>query len=104
MLREHGFEPVGPCVTVAKALQVLNENPVSGAILDVLLVRETSFPIARLLMQRGIPFLFLTGSPMELLPEDLRGATVVRKPLEPSKTIEILVRLIDQASKSGRER
>jgi DNA-binding response OmpR family regulator len=92
MLQEHGFEPIGPCPSVAKALRAVEENTLAGAILDVLLIRETSIPVARILMQRGTPFLFLTGSPEDLVPEDLRVVPLVMKPCQPSEAIEVLQR------------
>jgi len=49
------------CRTVGEALSSLETQPVSAAVLDVQLDRETSEAVADRLAQRGIPFLFYTG-------------------------------------------
>src|SRR5690242_18246438 len=49
------------CRTVGEALSTLEAQPVSAAVLDVQLDRETSEVVADRLAQRGIPFLFYTG-------------------------------------------
>ena len=49
------------CRTVREALSSLDEQPVSAAVLDVQLDRETSESVADRLARQGIPFLFYTG-------------------------------------------
>ncbi len=49
------------CRTVGEALSTLEMQPVSAAVLDVQLDRETSESIAERLVRQGIPFLFYTG-------------------------------------------
>lgn len=49
------------CRTVGEALSSLDVQPVSAAVLDVQLDRETSEPVADRLAQQGVPFLFYTG-------------------------------------------
>jgi CheY-like chemotaxis protein len=51
------------CRTVGEALTTLEagEPPVSAAVLDVQLDRETSESVADRLARQGIPFLFYTG-------------------------------------------
>jgi DNA-binding NtrC family response regulator len=60
-LLEAGAESVGVCRTVKDALLRAGDGRFSAAILDVRLGRETVIPLARLLTQRGIPFVFYTG-------------------------------------------
>ena len=49
------------CRSVGEALSSLETQPVSAAVLDVQLDRETSESVADLLARKGIPFLFYTG-------------------------------------------
>ena len=49
------------CRTVGEALSTLAAEPVSAAVLDVQLDRETSEAVADRLAEQGIPFLFYTG-------------------------------------------
>ncbi len=49
------------CRTVGEALSTLDAQPVSAAVLDVQLDRETSESVAERLARQDIPFLFYTG-------------------------------------------
>ncbi|MEJ0098106.1 MAG: response regulator [Bauldia sp.] len=60
-LAEIGCETVGPADSVASALGFLDGEPLDGAILDVWLGDEDSFPVADTLRRRGVPFAFATG-------------------------------------------
>ncbi|TGT57223.1 response regulator, partial [Mesorhizobium sp. M2E.F.Ca.ET.166.01.1.1] len=60
-LTESGCEVIGPAASVEQALKQLDGIALDGAVLDVNLQGERSFPIAELLASRGIPFVFLTG-------------------------------------------
>ncbi len=75
------------CRTVGEALSTLEAQPVSAAVLDVQLDRETSDVVADRLVQRGIPFLFYTGQ-LEAAPRhgDWPKCRVIPKPA-PSETI-----------------
>jgi DNA-binding response OmpR family regulator len=61
-LTDSGYQVVGPVSTVKHALETMDGAELDGALLDVNLDGERSFPIAELLAARGIPFIFLTGT------------------------------------------
>jgi CheY-like chemotaxis protein len=50
------------------------------ALLDVNLHGQESFPVADVLMERGIPFVFTTGFGKTILPERFGRAPVMEKP------------------------
>lgn len=56
-----GFEAVGPAHRLPDALRLAQEELLDAAILDVNLNEQSSFPVADLLHERGVPFLFATG-------------------------------------------
>lgn len=65
-MRDHlvrnGFGVVGPCPTVARALEALSAATVNAALLDIHLGEGvTSLPVAEVLTVRRIPFVFVTG-------------------------------------------
>jgi DNA-binding NtrC family response regulator len=68
--------------TLPAALKIATEEPLSAALLDVRLGRQTSEEIADMLAARGIPFVFYTGQP---LPDGMRekhpAAEVLIKPI-----------------------
>lgn len=61
ILLEAGVGHVYCCRSITEAQQCLDHQPVSVAILDFRVGRETAAPVARRLTQMGIPFLFHTG-------------------------------------------
>jgi DNA-binding response OmpR family regulator len=61
MVIDLGYEVVGPAFRLSEALALAAEARFDAAILDVNLNDEPSYPVADLLVTRGIPFLFATG-------------------------------------------
>jgi DNA-binding response OmpR family regulator len=61
MVLELGFDVVGPAHRLSEALALAADAEVDAAVLDVNLNDVPSFPVADLLRERGIPFLFATG-------------------------------------------
>ena len=80
-LAEHGAEPVGPFVRLSDAVAGC-EQQLDGAILDLILGHEPSTDIARLLRQRKIPFILMTGHDQEMIPAELDHAPRLSKPFE----------------------
>ncbi|MES2814304.1 MAG: response regulator [Pseudomonadota bacterium] len=61
MLEDSGAVVLGPAATVAEAMQMLHDNPVDAALLDMNLNGQWSDPVAEDLQARRIPFVFTTG-------------------------------------------
>jgi CheY-like chemotaxis protein len=78
-LEELGHEVVGPAHDLSSAL-ALAETELDGALLDVLLGAEASYPIAARLLQRGVPVAFATGQAPEDLPAEFEKAPKLPKP------------------------
>lgn len=79
-IAELGLTASGPATRVDKALQLIEEQTFDGAILDVNLAGEPVYPVAALLRERKIPFLFLTGYAEEAIHGDFDKMLIVRKP------------------------
>jgi CheY-like chemotaxis protein len=79
-IERKGYQAVGPAPTVAMAIELVETSAVDGAILDVKLFQENSFPVADLLHKRKIPFVFATGYSPGELPEQYDGVAVLGKP------------------------
>nr|AGU09947.1 Phytochrome region [uncultured organism] len=80
-LRSLGAASVVTAATVARAMTLIESQPIEFALLDFNLGIETSLAIADTLRERNVPFLFATGYGDQLdLPERLKGTPVVRKP------------------------
>ena len=96
-LEERGFVVEGPVRTEAAAMKVLETAEIAMALLDINLGRgRTSFGIARILAERGIPFVFVTGYTNATvdLPPDLAHAPRVLKPLDDHALMEVVQRTV----------
>ena len=63
-LEEAGATVVGPALTLQQALQLAEKEKLSAAMLDLRLGRDSASPVAQILRERHIPFLFYTGQPV----------------------------------------
>lgn len=80
MLIELGHEVAGLASRLEPALALAREGGFDAAMLDVNLAGEQSFPVAALLRESGIPFLFATGYGIQGIAEEYRSAPVLQKP------------------------
>jgi CheY-like chemotaxis protein len=84
LLADSGCEVIGPASTVKQALEKIEGVELDGALLDVNLDGERSFPVAESLAARGIPFVFLTGYDSQtVFPDKFQDVPRLAKPLEP---------------------
>jgi CheY-like chemotaxis protein len=77
-----GAEVVGPFTRVQDALDALGRGPIHGAVLDIHLDGDTSFPLADALLDRAKPLMFVTGDAEDSLPEKYRRLPRLHKPLD----------------------
>lgn len=89
-----GVEHILVASNVAKALQLLNDNVVGFAIVDVNLGRETSEPIAEYLKKRNIPFLLATGYGDSLPPSPGSNVPVSSKPYSRASLLHLLYTIL----------
>lgn len=95
IMNEVGFEEVQTAMTVAEARQAIARVQLGFAILDVNLSGgQTSFGVARDLMELSVPFVFVTGYGVDGVPEGLfPGVPVLRKPLRRMLLEQVLAEL-----------
>ena len=81
-LEELHCQAIGPASSVSEALDLIGATQLDGAILDVSLGKEDSFPIAEELKKRSVPFAFATGYGSDSLQPRFSDAVVLAKPFE----------------------
>lgn len=81
MLLELGCEVV-LAMRLDQAVAQARSQPFDLAVLDVNLGESNSYPVADLLFERGIPFVFATGYGSAGLDTDYRGVPVMQKPYQ----------------------
>ncbi|MBX3501066.1 MAG: response regulator [Alphaproteobacteria bacterium] len=83
LFEECGCQVVGPVGRVDQAMQRAEEGALDGAVLDINLAGELCFPLARRLLDTGVPIMFLTGyGEAELIPPEFRNAPRLAKPFD----------------------
>jgi PAS domain S-box-containing protein len=81
-LLESGWSVIGPFSAVADAVKVVLKTPISAAILDVNLNGDLVYPLAEALLQKEIPFVFVTGYGVESIDPRFKHVRVLHKPIE----------------------
>ena len=82
MLTDLGYDIIGPVPRLPAALEAARAERFDVAVLDVNLNGEASFPVADILVERGIPFVFATGYGAQGIPPHLRCTAVLQKPFK----------------------
>jgi two-component sensor histidine kinase len=96
-----GWQSVGPATRLADALQLASTGTFDAALLDINLNGEMSWEVARVLAERGVPFVFSTGYDVKtVLPIHLAGTTVISKPFR-IREVEDKIRQAIAARRAG---
>jgi len=82
LLEDLGYR-VSMVADLVDALAFVDANAPTAAILDINLGGEQSYPVARALREKAIPFMFTTGYGERHLPTEFEGAKTVQKPYLP---------------------
>ena len=81
MLADLGCEVVGPAANVADAASLAQTERLAGAFLDVNLGGASIYPVADLLAERRIPFVFVSGYGPAAIEARFVGTPVLSKPI-----------------------
>jgi CheY-like chemotaxis protein len=80
MLEELGCVVVASAARLAGAYEAVQSKLLDFVVLDVNVAGETSFDLARVLVDRGTPFVFSTGYGSARLPVNLQNQPILAKP------------------------
>jgi CheY-like chemotaxis protein len=90
-LEDEGVEVVGPVASVKEALDLIAEGGrIEGAILDINLKGETVYPVADVLRERGVPYVFTTGYDAVSIAQRQPDALCFEKPVVATQLIAAL--------------
>ena len=80
MVMDLGHEVVELAMRLPRAIEVAREAEIDFAILDVNLDGRMSFPVADVLTERGVPFVFATGYGSAGIEGSYKGRPILSKP------------------------
>ena len=104
MLLDLGHEVAGIASRLEPALSLAAEGQFDLALLDVNLAGSQSFPVAAILRDRNIPFLFATGYGIKGIIEEFRSYPVLQKPfraVDLEQALERAVGLLQRPAEAG---
>jgi CheY-like chemotaxis protein len=104
MLSELGCEVIASVARLAKACVVARTSVFDFAVLDLNLAGEPAFPVADILRERQIPFVFSTGYGTKGLPADYAGYPALAKPFVIAELRRQIVRALDVSARFGQSR
>lgn len=95
ILEDHGFRVMGPAASVRSALDLLDEEVPSVAVLDVNLGNELVTPVAERLKVLNVPFVLATAyaNPERFGGDVLAGAPSAGKPTSERRLLAALKEL-----------
>jgi CheY-like chemotaxis protein len=79
---------------LAQATEAARCGAYDAALLDVNLSGERVYPVAEILSDRNIPYLFMTGYSVEHLPAEYIERPKLRKPFKPEQLLGALSNLV----------
>ena len=97
-----GHEVVGPIAELDEALEVATNAAFGCAIIDINIRGGHSYPVADMLLKRGLPVLLLSGYREETLPVRLHAEARLPKPFTAAQLDKEIRALCDRAAGAGR--
>jgi CheY-like chemotaxis protein len=93
MLSDLGHTVAAEAGSIEDALALAKQADFDVAVLDVNLNNQSIAPVAEVLLQRGVPFVFASGYGQRGVPEAYRQSPTLQKPFQ----LEALAQAIDTA-------
>jgi DNA-binding response OmpR family regulator len=94
-LKRQGASVVGPVFGLAEALKAISDASVlDGAIVDLNLRGEMSFPVAELLQAKKVPFLLTSGYDRSAVSARFVDVPLIEKPFDAVVVVETLKSLM----------
>ncbi|MGI4946814.1 MAG: response regulator [Janthinobacterium lividum] len=95
VLIQLGAEIIGPVPTRRAALGHLeNDERIDACVLDINLRGEMAFPVADMLLARGVPFVFATGYDQAVVPDAYGHVPRWEKPFHSEHLVQFLYGLM----------
>lgn len=79
-LTAQGHQPVGPAFRLSTALTLVDAVELEGALVDLNIRGEKSYPVMERLAARGVPFIITSGYAYSQLPDQWQDRPRLPKP------------------------
>ncbi|MFE0757019.1 response regulator [Inquilinus sp. NPDC058860] len=90
-----GCDVVGPTGSLGTALALATSEPITAALLDIELGPGIqTYPVAKALKDRGIPFAFVSSRAPDQIDRAYAGYRLVPKPFQDEELVQVLADLV----------
>jgi len=103
LLIDMGHQVIETASRIAEAVEFAQGAEIDFAVLDINLAGMQSFPVAEILRQRNIPFVFASGYGSGGLVEGYRQETILRKPYELNDLKQAMAAAISRRPDAARQ-
>jgi len=93
-LTDEGHQVVGPAGTIEDAESMIAENALDFALLDTNINGRSSAKIAEQLVDKNVPFAYLSGYDESYIRANLPDAPILSKPLDKAKLKTLLDEMV----------
>jgi DNA-binding response OmpR family regulator len=102
ILRDAGGNVPWSVAMLKQAVEIARKEPVTSAVLDIMLDGEEVWPVARILADRGIPFVFSSGHfEQDTLPKEWADRRIVTKPARAKEIVAALQSAVGNSKPGG---
>lgn len=101
VIEQAGYNMAGPVPSIAAALDLVRDETITAALLDLKLGDEDSYPIAERLRAEGIPFAFLTGYNEAEVRPDFQTVACLTKPVMRTAIQDAVAKLLQATGEAG---
>ena len=102
-LTENGHAVIGPISRASEALLAAKEDDFDAAVLDINLGDGMAYPVAEILAERGVPFVFVTGYEADTIDDRFSEVPVLQKPIERQMLQRLFTPSVNVAAVSRRD-
>ena len=102
ILESAGCIVMGPIPRVPEALDAINHDDCDAAVLDVNLAGERIDPVADVLCERNVPFMFVTGYGANALPREYAERPHICKPFRMAELLGALSSVVNPSIQEAR--
>lgn len=94
-LERAGATVIGPFGDAGEAQRAIIKGAPDGALVDVNLGLGPSFAVPRALLDRSVPFVFVTGYDADVIPQEYASAPRFEKPVDARRVDGAIAELLD---------
>lgn len=95
ILKNLGYEMVGPASRIDDAIALAISEPIDAAILDVAIGGEVTFAVANELISKGIPYAFVSGNKTPASIQRYVPVSIITKPYSAEHIRQVLSDLLN---------